>query len=68
MLYKIQCTVLYTVAHSIVPVETEAEVVGIVKSEECSEVNALYLECKCHVGLYRSITSVPTTIHVLSGG
>ena len=58
----------YTVAHNIVQVETGAEVVEIDKSEECSEVNALYLECKCRVGLYRSITSVPTTIHVLSGG
>ena len=58
----------YTFAHNIVPVETGAEVVEIDKSEGCSEVNALYLECKCHVGLYRSITSVPTTIHVLSGG
>ena len=58
----------YTFAHNIVPVETGAEVVEIDKSEGCSEVNALYLECKCHVGLYRSITSVPTTIHVVSGG
>ena len=58
----------YTVAHNIVQVETGAELDEIGKSEGCSEVNALYLECKCHVGLYRSITSVPTAIHVLSGG
>ena len=48
--------------------ETGAEIDEIDKSEECSEVNGLYLECTCHVGLYRSITSVPTAIHVLSGG
>ena len=48
--------------------ETGAEIDEMDKSEECSAVNALYLECKCHVGLYRSITSVPTAIHVLPGG
>ena len=58
----------YTVAHNIVQVETGADLDEIGKSEGCSGVNALYLECKCHVGLYRSIASVPTTIHVLSGG
>ena len=67
MLYKIQCILLYRCS-CIVPVETGAEIDEIDKSEECSDVNALYLECKCHVGLYRSITSVPTAIHVLSGG
>ena len=48
--------------------ETGAEIDEINKSEGRPKVNALYLECKCHVGLYISITSVPTTIHVLSGG
>ena len=58
----------HTVAHNIVLEETGSEIFETEKTEDCSKVNALYLECKCHVGLYRSITSVPTTIHVLSGG